>query len=130
MRAVRRLLALTLAAALAVAITAIVGFAAYWGFVHRPNAGDRTEQVFYAATLLIPPALFLLLALVLLLKKADGTNVLALIGIAVLVGAPTLVFFLGSRVGISLAAVALGLLGATSAVLMRRSAAGWLHGRV
>ncbi len=120
MVAVRRLGALTLA----LAVAAIVAFAAFYGFVHRPTDGGRSEQVFYAGTLLIPPALFLLLALVLLLKRATGVNVLALIGIAVLVGAPTLVLFLGGLVGISLAAATLGLIGA-GAMLMRRSAVGW-----
>jgi len=121
---VRRLGALTLA----VAVTAIVAFAAFYGVVHRPDGGGRAEQVFYAATLLVPPALFLLLALVLLIKKTAGANILALIGIAVLVGSPTLVFFFGGLVGISLAAATLGLIGA-SAVLIRRSAVGWPHGR-
>ena len=125
MGAVRRIGALTLA----LAVAAIVTFAAFYGFVHRPDDGGRTAQVLYAAPLLIPPALFLLLALVLLLKRATGTNVLALIGIAVLVGAPTLVYFLGSLVGISLTATTLGLLGAASAVLIRRSTVGWPHGR-
>ena len=125
MVAVRRLGALTLA----LAVAAIVAFAAFYGFVHRPTGGGRNEQIFYAGTLLIPPALFLLLALVLLLKRATGVNVLALIGIAVLVGAPTLVLFLGSLVGISLAAATLGLIGA-GAMLMRRSAVGWPNGRV
>jgi hypothetical protein len=125
MGAVRHIGALTLA----LAVTAIVAFAAFYGFVHRPDGSGRAEQVFYASTLLIPPALFLLLALVLLLKKATDTNVLALIGIAVLVGAPTLVYFLGSLVGISLTAATLGLIGAVSVVLIRRSAVGWPHGR-
>ena len=122
----RRLGALTLA----LAVTAIVVFTAFYGFVHRPDGGGRAEQVFYAVTLLIPPTLFLLLALVLLLRKATGTDVLALIGLAVLVGAPTLVYFLGSLIGVSLTAAVLGLIGATSAVLIRRSAVGWRHGRV
>ena len=69
-------------------------------------------------------------SLVLLLKEATGTNVLALIGIAALVGAPTLVFFLGSAVGISLAAATLALIGATGALLIRRSAVGWPRGRL
>src|SRR5660398_227558 len=101
--AVRRLGALTLA----IAIAAIVAFTAFYGFVHRPDGGGRAEQVFYAVTLLIPPTLFLLLALVLLLRKATGTDVLALIGLAVLVGAPTLVYFLGSLIGVSLTATVL-----------------------
>jgi len=121
---VRRLGALTLA----IAVAAIVAFAAFYGFVHRPDDGGRTEQIFYAATLLIPPALFLLLALVLLIKQSTGANVLALIGIAALVGAPTLVFFLGSLVGISLAVATLALIGVASAVLIRRSTVGWPHG--
>ena len=124
-RGVRRLGALTLA----VVVTAIVAFAAFYGFVHRPASGGRAEQVFYAAALLVPPALFLLLALVLLLKKTGGANILALIGIAVLVGSPTLVFFLGSLVGISLAAATLGLI-AAGAVLIRRSAVDWPDGPV
>ncbi|MGA9761445.1 MAG: hypothetical protein WBQ14_03385 [Gaiellaceae bacterium] len=120
----RRLGALTLA----LAVAAIVAFAAFYGFVHRPTGGGRDEQILYAGTLLIPPALFLLVALVLLLKRATGVDVLALIGIAVLVGAPTLVLFLGGLLGISLAAATLGLIGA-SAVLIRRSAVGWPRGR-
>jgi len=124
--AVRRIGALTLA----IVVAAIVAFAAFYGFVHRPDGGGRVQQAFYAATLLIPPVLFLLLALVLLLKQAAGTNILALIGIAVLVGAPTLVFFLGSLVGISLTAATLGLIGLASALLIRRSAVGWPHSRV
>ncbi len=122
----RRLGALTLVTAVA----AIVGFAAFYGFVHRPNDGDRTVQVLYAATLLIPPALFLVLALVLLLRSATGTNVLALIGIAVLVGTPTLVYFLGGLIGISLTATTLILIGAASAALIRRSAVDWPSSRV
>ncbi len=121
---VRRLGALTLALALA----AIVVFAAYYGFVHRPDNGSRIEQAFYAGALLIPPALFLVLALVLLLRKATGTNVLALIGIAALVGAPTLVFFLGGMIGLSLTAAALLVIGITSAVLIRRSGVDWSDG--
>jgi len=123
--AVRRLGALTLA----IAVAAIVAFAAFYAFIHRPDGGSRSEQVFYAGTLLIPPALFLLLALVLLLKRAAGTNILALIGIAVTVGTPTLVFFLGGTVGISLTAVTLGLIAAASAVLIRRSSVDWPHSR-
>jgi hypothetical protein len=123
---VRRLGALTLV----FAVTAIVAFAAFYGFVHRPTDGGRGEQILYAGTLLVPPALFLLVALVLLLKESTGTNVLALIGIAALVGAPTLVFFLGSAVGISLAAATLALIGAAGAPLVRRSAVGWPHGRL
>jgi hypothetical protein len=123
---VRRLGALTLA----LAVTAIVAFAAYYGFVHRPDGGGRTEQAFFSGALLIPPALFLLLALVLLLRKATGTNVLALIGIAALVGAPTLVFFLGRAIGLSLAVAALLVIGATSAVLLRRSAVDWPDGQI
>lgn len=126
MVAVRRLGALILA----LAVAAIVAFAAFYGFVHRPSDGGRNEQIFYAGTLLIPPALFLLLALVLLLRKATGTNVLALIGLAVLVGTPTLVYFLGSLLGISLTAATLGLVGVVSALLIRRSAIGWPHGNV
>ena len=122
----RRLGALTLA----LAVTAIVAFAAYYGFVHRPDGGGRTEQAFFSGALLIPPALFLLLALVLLLRKATGTNVLALIGIAALVGAPTLVFFLGRAIGLSLAVAALLVIGATSAVLLRRSAVDWPDGQI
>ena len=110
-------------------MAAIVAFAAFYGFVHRPADGGRSEQVFYAGTLLIPPALFLLLALVLLLKRATGVNVLALIGIAVLVGAPTLALFLGNLVGISLVAATLGLIGAC-VMLIRRSAVSWPHGPV
>jgi hypothetical protein len=125
MGAVRRLGALTLA----LAVTAIVAFAALYGFVQRSDGGGRAEQVLYTATLLIPPAFFLLLALVLLLKNSTGTNVLALIGIAVLVGAPTLVFFLGSLIGISLTAATLALIATISAVLLRRSALGWPQGR-
>ena len=122
----RRIGALTLA----VAVAAIVAFAAFYGFVHRPDDGGRAQQAFYAATLLIPPLLFLVLALVLLLRQAAGTNILALIGIAALVGAPTLVFFLGSLVGISLTAATLGLIGAASALLIRRSGVEWPRGRV
>ncbi len=122
----RRLGALTLA----VAVAAIVSFAAFYGFVHRPNDGGRAVQVLYAATLLIPPALFLMLALILLLRTATGTNVLALIGIAVLVGTPTLVYFLGGLIGIALTAATLILIGAASAALIRRSAADWPSGRV
>jgi Na+/melibiose symporter-like transporter len=118
---VRRLGALTLL----VVVAAIVGFAAYYGFVHRPNDEDRTVQVLYAATLLIPPALFLTLALILLLRRTAGTNVLALIGIAVLVGTPTLVYFLGGLIGISLMVAILIVIGAASAALMRRSTASW-----
>ncbi|MGC9974585.1 MAG: hypothetical protein ABSC36_04255 [Gaiellaceae bacterium] len=117
----RRLGALTLL----VVVAAIVGFAAYYGFVHRPNDEDRTVQVLYAATLLIPPALFLTLALILLLRRTAGTNVLALIGIAVLVGTPTLVYFLGGLIGISLMVAILIVIGAASAALMRRSTASW-----
>ncbi|MHB8060768.1 MAG: hypothetical protein ACYDHO_08055, partial [Gaiellaceae bacterium] len=119
--AVRRLGALTLTLALA----AVVAFAADYGFVHRPDSGGRTEQALYAGALLIPPALFLLLALVLLLRSATGTNVLALIAIAALVGAPTLVFFLGGLVGLSLTAAALLVIGALSAVLIRRPDVEW-----
>jgi hypothetical protein len=68
------------------------------------------------------------LALVLLLRKATGTNVLALIGIAALVGAPTLVFFLGGMIGLSLTAAALLVIGITSAVLIRRSGVDWSDG--
>lgn len=117
----RRLGALTLA----IAVLAIVGFAVFYGFVQRPDDSGRIEQAFYAGALLIPPALFLLLALVLLLKRATGTNVLALIGIAALVGTPTLVFFLGRVVGLSLTVAALLMVGATSVVLIRRSAVDW-----
>jgi Na+/melibiose symporter-like transporter len=123
---VRRLGALTLL----VVVTAIVSFAAFYGFVHRPNDGGRAEQVFYAATLLGPPALFLVLALILLLRRATGTNVLALIGIAVLVGTPTLVYFLGSLIGISLTAATLIVIGAATATLIRRSAVDWPSGRI
>ncbi len=122
----RRLGALTLALALA----AIVAFTTYYGFVHRPGGGGRAEQAFYAGALLIPPALFLLLALVLLLRKAAGTNVLALIAIAALVGTPTLVFFLGRVIGLSLTAAALLVVGAISAVLIRRSAVGWPNSQI
>lgn len=118
------------ALSLAVAVLAIVGFTAFYGFVHRPDGSGRIEQAFYASALLIPPALFLLLALVLLLKKATGTNVLALIGIAALVGAPTLVFFLGGVVGLSLTAAELISIGAVSAVLVRRAAVDWPNGQV
>ncbi len=124
MRLLHRLGTLTLA----LALTAIVAFAAFYGVVHRPDNGGRVEQISYAATLLVPPALFLLLALVLLVKRATGANVLALIGISVLVGAPTLVFFLGNLVGISLSASTLLLIGATSVVLIRRSAVDWPSG--
>ena len=122
----RRLGALTLV----VAVAAIVGFAAFYGFVHRPSDGGRTVQVLYAATLLIPPALFLVLALVLLLRRATGTNVLALIGIAVLVGTPTLVYFLGGLIGISLMAATLILIGAATVALIRRSPVDWPPRRV
>jgi Na+/melibiose symporter-like transporter len=111
-------------------VTAIVGFAAFYGFVHRSNDGGRAVQVLYAATLLIPPALFLVLALVLLLRRATGTNVLALIGIAVLVGTPTLVYFLGGLIGISLTAATLILIVAAGAALIRRSAVDWPSSRV
>jgi hypothetical protein len=124
MVAVRYLGALTLA----LAVATLVAFAAFYGFVHRPDGGGRSEQILYAATLLIPPALFLLLALVLLLRSATSTNVLALIGIAVLVGAPTLVLFLGGLIGISLTAATLGLIG-TGAVLIRRPTIGWPRNR-
>lgn len=123
---VRRLGALTLL----VVVAAIVGFAAFYGFIHRPNDGGRAVQVLYAATLLIPPALFLVLALVLLLRRATGTNVLALIGIAVLVGAPTLVYFLGGLIGISLMAATLILIGVASFVLIRRSSVNWPSSRI
>ena len=116
----RRLGALTLA----LALIAIVAFAADYGFVYRPDGGG-VERAFYAGALLIPPALFLFLALVLLLRQATGTSVLALIGIAALVGTPTLVFFLGEVVGLSLTAAALLVIGATSVVLIRRSAVDW-----
>jgi len=118
---VRRLGVLTLI----VSVVAIVGFAAFYGFIHKPDDSGRAVQALYAATLLIPPALFLVLALVLLLKSATSTNVLALIGIAALVGAPTLVFFLGGLIGISLAAATLILIGAASATLIRRSVVDW-----
>ncbi len=121
MARVRRLGALTLL----VVVAAIVGFAAYYGFVHRPSEEGRAVQVLYAVTLLIPPALFLALALILLLRRTAGTNVLALIGIAVLVGTPTLVYFLGGLIGISLMAVALLIIAAASAALLRRSTPGW-----
>ena len=104
-----RLGALSLALAV---VAAIVGFAAFYGFVHRPMDGSRTVQVLYAATLLLPPALFLGLALMLLLRSATGLNVLSLVAIAILVGSPTLVFFLGGLTGVSLAALALALVGA------------------
>jgi hypothetical protein len=126
MGVVRRLGALTIALELA----AIVAFTAFYGFIHQPDSGGRAEQAFYAAALLLPPALFLLLALVLLVRQGAGVNVLALIGIAALVGAPTLVFFLGGVVGLSVAAAALLLIGATSAVLVRRSAVDWPDGPV
>jgi hypothetical protein len=71
-----------------------------------------------------------LLALVLLLKEATSTNVLALIGIAALVGAPTLVFFLGGVVGFSLVGGMLISIGVVSAVLLRRSTVDWPNGQV
>jgi hypothetical protein len=110
---------------LALALAAIVTFAAYYGFVHGPDSGGRAEQAFYAGALLIPPALFLLLALVLAHKKATGAGVLALVGIAALVGAPTLVFFLGNVIGLSLTAAASLVVGATSTLLNKRSAVDW-----
>jgi len=126
MRLVRRFGALTLA----IAVAAIVAFAAFYGFVHNPDGGGRTGQVFYATTLLVPPALFLLLALVLMFRQTAGLDILGLIGIAVLVGAPTLVFFLGGAIGIALTVATLGLIVAAGAVLNRRSGAGWPDGQV
>ncbi len=114
---------------LALALIAIVVFAAEYGFVQRPDGGG-IEKAFYAGALLIPPALFLLLALVLLLRQAAGTSVLALIGIAALVGTPTLVFFLGGLIGLSLTAAALLAIGTTSLVLTRRSAVDWSDGPI
>lgn len=125
MTAVRRLGALSLAAA----VTAIVGFAAYYGFVHRPVDGARAVQVLYAATLLIPPALFLGMALVLLLKRATGSSVLGLVGIAILVGSPTLVYFLGDLLGALFAVSALVLTVALASVAFRRTAIGFPNGR-
>jgi hypothetical protein len=122
---VRRLGALSLA----VAVTAIVGFAAFYGFVHRPEEGARAVQVLYAATLLLPPALFLGLALVLLLKRETGSNVLGLVGLAILVGSPTLVFFLGGLLGALLAVSALTLVGALATVFFRRTAISLPDGR-
>jgi hypothetical protein len=124
-RAVRRLGVLSLA----VAVTAIVGFAAYYGFVHRSVDGARAVQVLYAATLLLPPALFLGLALVLLLKRATGSNVLGLVGIAILVGSPTLVFFLGGLIGALLSVSALALVGTLATVILRRAAISLPDGR-
>jgi hypothetical protein len=118
MQTVHRLGALSLA----VAVTAIVGFAAFYGFVHRPVDGARIVQILYAATLLLPPALFLGLALVLLLKRATGSSVLGLVGIAILVGSPTLVFFLGGLFGALLALSALALVGALAMIAFRRTA--------
>jgi len=120
MAAVRRLGALTLS----IAVAAIVGFAAFYGLVHRPVDGARAVQVLYAATLLIPPALFLGMALVLLLKRATGSSVLGLVGIAILVGSPTLVYFLGGFLGALLALSALALVGALATVAFRRAAIG------
>ena len=116
----RRLGALSLAAT----VTAIVGFAAFYGFVHRPVDGARAEQVLYAATLLLPPALFLALALVLLLRRATGSNVLGLVAVAILVGSPTFVYFLGGLLGALLSVSALALVGALAAVVFRRTAIG------
>jgi len=116
-REVRRLGALSLA----VTVAAIVGFAAFYGFVHRPVDGARAVQVIYAATLLLPPALFLGLALVLLLKRTTVSNVLGLVGIAILVGSPTLVFFFGGLLGALLSIAALALVGALATVVFRRA---------
>lgn len=124
-RDVRRLGALSLTAA----VTAIVGFAAFYGFVHRPVDGARAVQVLYAAMLLLPPALFLGLALVLLLRRATGSIVLGLVGIAILVGSPTLVLFLGGLLGALLAVFALALVGALATVTFRRAAMSLLDGR-
>ncbi|MGD0274095.1 MAG: hypothetical protein ABSB96_10250 [Gaiellaceae bacterium] len=121
----RRLGALSLTAA----VTAIVGFAAFYGFVHRPVDGARAVQVLYAAMLLLPPALFLGLALVLLLRRATGSIVLGLVGIAILVGSPTLVLFLGGLLGALLAVFALALVGALATVTFRRAAMSLLDGR-
>ncbi len=114
----RRLGALSLAAA----VTAIVGFAGFYGFVYRPVDGARAVQILYAATLLLPPALFLGLALVLQFRRATESNVLGLVGIAILVGSPTLVFFLGGLFGALLAVSALALVGALATIVLRRAA--------
>jgi len=116
-REVRRLGALSLA----VTVAAIVGFAAFYGFVHRPMDGERAVQVLYAATLLLPPALFLGLALVLLLRQTTSSNVLGLVGMAILVGSPTLVFFFGGLLGALLSIAALALVGALATVVFRRA---------
>jgi hypothetical protein len=122
---VRRLGALSLAAA----VTAIVGFTAFYGFDHRPVEGARAVQVLYAATLLLPPALFLGLALVLLFRRATGSNVLGLVGIAILVSSPTLVFFFGGLLGALLAASALALIGVLATVIFLHAAMSLPDGR-
>jgi hypothetical protein len=116
MRAVRRLGALLLL----LAAGGVLGFAGYYGFVHAPADGGRSVQAVYSCVLLLPPALFLVLALGLLLRNAAGVSVLGTVGVAVLVGAPTIVLFLGGEVGISLSALTLVLLGAASLALARR----------
>jgi hypothetical protein len=112
---VRRLGALLLL----IAVCGVVGLTAYYGFVHRSVDGGRAAQVVYTAALLLPPALFLALALALLLRNATIPSVLGLVGVAVLVGAPTLVFFLGG-LGIFLSALALILIGTASVAIVRR----------
>ena len=94
-------------------ILAVLGFAVYYGFFSELEPGWRREtQVLYAATMLLPPALFLVLALVLRLRRAPSTNVLGLVAIAVVVGAPTFIFFLGGSWGIAAIAALLIPLGA------------------
>jgi hypothetical protein len=114
--AVRNLVAFILSGV----VCAIVGFAAFYGFVHRPIDEGRVVQVVYSAVLLLPPALFLVLAVALLLRDATGASVLGLVGIAIFVGAPTLVYFLGGLFGVLLTAFALVLIGTTSAAMIRR----------
>jgi len=97
------------------AIIALVGFTAYYGFAHDLDPGERRPtQVLYAAMLLLPPALFLTLAYALLIRRAPCTNVLGLVAIAALVGAPTLVFFLGHIWGVVVAVLLVAGLGGST----------------
>jgi hypothetical protein len=107
---------------IATGLTAIVGFAVYYGIEHEPADGGRWTQVLYSSMLLMPAALILGLALVLLYKRASGLSVLGIVALAVLVASPTMVFFLGILAGSVVAGAALTLIGAVVIARLRRPA--------
>jgi peptidoglycan/LPS O-acetylase OafA/YrhL len=114
----RRLATLTLG----LLALALFGFAVYYGL--SGDSGDESQgtQLLYATMLLLPPAIFVALALGLLFRRAPSGNVLGLVAIAVLVGAPTLVFFFGAVVGAVVAATALIVIGTVLVHECRRTA--------